>query len=618
MSDTPTLDPAAAAGAVQPDSQDANQGQYQVLARKYRPETFADLVGQDAMVRTLKNAFAANRIAQAFIMTGIRGTGKTTTARIIAKGMNCIGPDGTGGPTTEPCGTCEHCTAIMEGRHVDVMEMDAASRTGVGDIREIIDSVQYRAASARYKIYIIDEVHMLSTSAFNALLKTLEEPPAHVKFIFATTEIRKVPVTVLSRCQRFDLRRIEPEVMIALLRKIATAEGAQIAEDALALITRAAEGSARDATSLLDQAISHGAGETTADQVRAMLGLADRGRVLDLMDMILRGDAAAALTELSAQYAEGADPLAVLRDLAEITHWVSVVKITPDAAEDPTISPDERARGQQMAEALPMRVLTRMWQMLLKALEEVAAAPNAMMAAEMAVIRLTHVADLPSPEELIRKLQDMPPPPPGGGGGMPMHSMGAPAASGGGGASAAASAPPQGAPSGGPSSGMTMSHGQGQVTALAPAAQSALARYQSFEHVVELIRTNRDVKLLVEVETGVRLVSYQPGRIEFTPHADAPRDLAARLGTALQNWTGSRWVVTIAPDGDAPTIAEVRDAAENALREKATEHPMVQAVLESFPKAKITRIRTAEELAAEVQAEALPEVEDEWDPFEEE
>ncbi|MGB0913707.1 MAG: DNA polymerase III subunit gamma/tau, partial [Phaeobacter italicus] len=298
-------------------------GQYQVLARKYRPETFADLVGQDAMVRTLKNAFAADRIAQAFIMTGIRGTGKTTTARIIAKGMNCIGEDGQGGPTTDPCGKCEHCTAIMEGRHVDVMEMDAASRTGVGDIREIIDSVQYRAASARYKIYIIDEVHMLSTSAFNALLKTLEEPPAHVKFIFATTEIRKVPVTVLSRCQRFDLRRIEPEVMIDLLRRIATAEGADIAEDALALITRAAEGSARDATSLLDQAISHGAGETTADQVRAMLGLADRGRVLDLMDMILRGDAAAALTELSGQYAEGADPLAVLRDLAEITHWVS-------------------------------------------------------------------------------------------------------------------------------------------------------------------------------------------------------------------------------------------------------------------------------------------------------
>ena len=387
---------------------------YRVLARKYRPETFADLVGQEAMVRTLKNAFEADRIAQAFVMTGIRGTGKTTTARIIAKGINCVGPDGTGGPTTEPCGVCENCVAIMEGRHVDVMEMDAASRTGVGDIREIIESVHYRAASARYKIYIIDEVHMLSTSAFNALLKTLEEPPAHVKFIFATTEIRKVPVTVLSRCQRFDLRRIEPEDMIGMLKRIAAGENAEIAEDALALITRAAEGSARDATSLLDQAISHGAGETTVEQVRAMLGLADRGRVLDLYAMIMRGDAAAALTELGAQYAAGADPMAVLRDLAEITHWISVVKITPDAADDPTVSPDERSRGLQMASDLPMRAMTRMWQMLLKALDEVASAPNSMMAAEMAIIRLTHVAELPSPEELIRKLQDTPPPAPSG------------------------------------------------------------------------------------------------------------------------------------------------------------------------------------------------------------
>ncbi|EBA15914.1 DNA polymerase III subunits gamma and tau [Roseobacter sp. SK209-2-6] len=597
---------------------DTGQTQYQVLARKYRPETFADLVGQDAMVRTLKNAFETNRIAQAFIMTGIRGTGKTTTARIIAKGMNCIGPDGTGQPTTEPCGTCEHCTAIMEGRHVDVMEMDAASRTGVGDIREIIDSVQYRAASARYKIYIIDEVHMLSTSAFNALLKTLEEPPAHVKFIFATTEIRKVPVTVLSRCQRFDLRRIEPEVMIALMRKIATAEGAEIHEDALALITRAAEGSARDATSLLDQAISHGAGETTADQVRAMLGLADRGRVLDLIDMILRGDAAGALSELGAQYAEGADPLAVLRDLAEITHWVSVVKITPDAAKDPTISPDERSRGQQMAEALPMRVLTRMWQMLLKALEEVSAAPNAMMAAEMAVIRLTHVADLPSPEELIRKLQDTPPPPhPGGPMGGPGGGM---AQSQGGGAQQGTQA--YGAPAGGtpegPGSGPVMSLGSGQAAALAPQTDQALARYPTFEHVVELIRVKRDGLLLEYVKTYLRLVAYQPGRITIQPTNDAPKDLAARLGQQLQGWTHARWIISLENEGGGETITERENAAENALRDKAKAHPLVQAVLESFPKAKITKIRTAEELAAEVEAEALPEVEDEWDPFEEE
>ncbi len=576
---------------------------YRVLARKYRPETFADLVGQDAMVRTLKNAFAADRIAQAFVMTGIRGTGKTTTARIIAKGMNCIGPDGNGGPTTDPCGVCEHCTAIMEGRHVDVMEMDAASNTGVANIREIIDSVHYRAASARYKVYIIDEVHMLSTGAFNALLKTLEEPPEHVKFIFATTEIRKVPVTVLSRCQRFDLRRIEPEVMIALLRKIATAETAEITDDALALITRAAEGSARDATSLLDQAISHGAGETGAEQVRAMLGLADRGRVLDLFDMVLRGDAAAALTELSGQYADGADPMAVLRDLAEITHWVSVVKITPDAAEDPTIAPEERTRGQQMAETLPMRVLTRLWQMLLKALDEVAAAPNAMMAAEMAVIRLTHVADLPSPEELVRKLQNSSPPPApiGGGGG------GGGAAQGSTGAQAVQHAQQRMASNPGP---------QGQTTALAQDLDAALARFPTFEHVIELIRVNRDVKLLVEVETCVQLAAYQPGRVEFVPTDDAPRDLAQRLGQKLQLWTGNRWAVSLVNEGGAETIAQIRDARELALKKQAQEHPMMQAVLAQFPKARITAIRTPEDIAAAATAEALPEVEDEWDPFE--
>ena len=583
-----------------------DQPVYQVLARKYRPETFADLIGQDAMVRTLKNTFEADRIAQAFIMTGIRGTGKTTTARIIAKGMNCIGPDGTGGPTTEPCGQCEHCRAIMEGRHVDVLEMDAASRTGVGDIREIIDSVRYRAASARYKIYIIDEVHMLSTSAFNALLKTLEEPPEHVKFIFATTEIRKVPVTVLSRCQRFDLRRIEPEDMIGLLKKIAAAEGAEIAEDALGLIIRAAEGSARDATSLLDQAISHGAGETTAEQVRAMLGLADRGRVLDLVDMILRGDAAGALTELGAQYADGADPLAVLRDLAEIVHWVSVVKITPDAAEDPTVGPDERERGRAMAEALPMRVLTRMWQMLLKALEEVAAAPNAMMAAEMAVIRLTHVADLPSPEELVRRIREAPassPAPNGGGGGGGV----APSAP----ASRAETRPPA-VPMG------RAGGGHGPATARALDTEAALAHYTSFERVVELIRSNRDVKLLVEVESGVRLVSYSPGRIEFCPAPGAPADLAQRLGGKLQSWTGNRWAVILTNEGGAPSIAEVRDAERLAMEAEAEENEMIRAVRAHFPGAKITDIRTRAQLSAEAETEALPEVSEEWDPFEDE
>ena len=568
---------------------------YQVLARKYRPETFADLVGQDAMVRTLKNAFDADRIAQAFIMTGIRGTGKTTTARIIAKGMNCIGLDGTGGPTTEPCGNCEHCTAIMEGRHVDVLEMDAASRTGVNDIREIIDSVAYRAASARYKIYIIDEVHMLSTSAFNALLKTLEEPPAHVKFIFATTEIRKVPVTVLSRCQRFDLRRIEPEVMVDLLRRIATAEGAEIDDDALALITRAAEGSARDATSLLDQAISHGAGATTAENVRARLGLADRGRVLDLFDLIMKGDAPGALTELSRQYADGADPMAVLRDLAEMTHWISVVKITPDSAEDPTIGPDERARGQEMAAALPMRALTRQWQMLLTALDEVSKSPNAMMAAEMAVIRLTHVADLPSPEDLVRKLKDTaPPPPPAVGTKTP--------------------SPPQNAPV---PTARAVAQGSGAALAPAAAPQAGLERFARFEDVISLIRTHRDVKLLVEVETGVQLISYAPGRITFSPTQSAPPNLAQRLGERLQAWTGNRWAIAVEATGGEPTIAARRDAEKESLKTEAEAHPMVQAVFDAFPNAKIIEIRTPEAIAAEAEADALPIVEDEWDPFDE-
>lgn len=578
---------------------------YQVLARKYRPQTFADLIGQEAMVRTLKNAFAADRIAHAFVMTGVRGVGKTTTARIIAKGLNCVGPDGSGGPTTEPCGVCEPCRAIAEGRHVDVMEMDAASRTGVGDIREIIDSVHYRAASARFKVYIIDEVHMLSTAAFNALLKTLEEPPAHVKFIFATTEIRKVPVTVLSRCQRFDLKRIEPEVMMAHLSKVADLEGAKLAPDALALITRAAEGSVRDAMSLMDQAIAHGAGETTGDQVRAMLGLADRGRTLDLFDLIMKGDAATALAELSAQYADGADPMAVLRDLAEITHWISVIKINPSAADDPTTPPDEQTRGQDMASRLPMRALTRMWQMLLKAIEEVSLAPNAMMAAEMAVIRLTHVADLPDPETLVKKLQDSPRPPSGPG---PIVG-GAPA--GGSTVHAPRMSPVHSAPTRGPT-----------MTATAPAlAEGQLQVYASFDQVIELIRQKRDMLLLNEVETGLRLARYAPGRIEFEPAPGARPDLAARLGQRLQGWTGARWGVSVVSSGGQPSIAETRDATLAQVRAEAAENPLVQAILSAFPGAKISEVRSPEAITAQAAEAALPqaepEVDDDWDPFEE-
>ncbi|MDX5351331.1 MAG: DNA polymerase III subunit gamma/tau, partial [Paracoccaceae bacterium] len=467
---------------------------------------------------------------------------------------------------------------------------------------EIIDSVHYRAASARFKVYIIDEVHMLSTAAFNALLKTLEEPPAHVKFIFATTEIRKVPVTVLSRCQRFDLKRIEPEVMMAHLAKVADLEGAKLAPDALALITRAAEGSVRDAMSLMDQAIAHGAGETTGEQVRAMLGLADRGRTLDLFDLVMKGDAATALSELSAQYADGADPMAVLRDLAEITHWISVIKINPSAAEDPTTPPDEQSRGQDMASRLPMRALTRMWQMLLKAIEEVSLAPNAMMAAEMAVIRLTHVADLPDPETLVKKLADSPRP----AGGMP---GGAPA--GGGTVHSPRLAPVQAAPTRGPT-----------MTATAPAlAESQLQVYATFDSVIELIRSKRDMLLLNEVETGLRLARYAPGRIEFEPAPGAKPDLAARLGQRLQGWTGARWGVSVVSSGGQPTIAESRNAELAQVRAEAAENPLVQAILTAFPGARITEVRAPEAIAAQAAEAALPlaepEVGDDWDPFEE-
>ena len=574
---------------------------YQVLARKYRPETFSDLIGQEAMVRTLKNAFDADRIAQAFMMTGIRGVGKTTTARIIAKGMNCIGLEGNTGPTTSPCGQCEHCVAISEGRHVDVLEMDAASRTGVDDIREIIDSVHYRAASARFKIYIIDEIHMLSNNAFNALLKTLEEPPEHVKFIFATTEIRKVPVTVLSRCQRFDLRRIEPEEMIKMLQNLAKLENASISNEALALITRASEGSARDAQSLLDQAISHGAGETSVDQVRAMLGLADRGRVLDLFEFIMRGQAKEALNELGSQYSDGADPIGIIRDLAEVTHWVSIIKITPDAADDPTVSPDEKTRGQAFSQSLSMRILTRTWQLLLKALEEISSAPNPMMAAEMAVIRITHVSDLPSPEELVKKLTST-------------HSESEGVKKGNSGGSVSNTTSSNFKPTQQTETRPIKNEGN---TALALDTETLDLQYPTFESVLEIIRKFRDMKLLIDVENSVRLSSYVPGRIEFTPTENAPKDLAQRLGQLLQNWTGFRWAITVVGNCSGETIQEQRNAKDATLKREAKLHPFVKTVFDNFPKASIIEIKSQAEIIAEAEETGLPEIEGEWDPFEE-
>ena len=409
MSDSPTAESPVAPSA------------YRVLARQYRPTSFTGLIGQGAMVRTLTNAFRAGRLAHAFILTGVRGVGKTTTARIIARALNCVGPDGSGGPTIEPCGECEHCRAIAEDRHVDVLEMDAASRTKVEEMRELLEGVRYRPTSARTKVYIIDEVHMLSNHAFNALLKTLEEPPEHVTFIFATTEARRVPVTVLSRCQRFDLRRVDIEILTTHFARIAEKEGAAVAPPALHLIARAADGSVRDGLSLLDQAIAHGSGEVDENAVRTMLGLADRTLTFDLMDAVLKGDIVAALSILGVQYAAGADPAIVLEDALDLTHWLTRVKVVPDAADGRGVPEAERVRGRDMAGRLSMAALARAWQMLLKGLGEVRVAPSPLQAAEMILVRLSYASTLPTPAEalepargLSRSAADLPGPHAGG------------------------------------------------------------------------------------------------------------------------------------------------------------------------------------------------------------
>ena len=391
---------------------------YRVLARKYRPQTFAELIGQEAMVRTLANAIASGRVAHAFILTGVRGVGKTTTARIIARALNCIGADGAGGPTVSPCGTCEHCRGIAEDRHVDVIEMDAASRTGVDDIRELTDGMRYRPVSARFKVYIIDEVHMLSKNAFNALLKTLEEPPPDVKFVFATTEIQKVPVTVLSRCQRFSLRRVPIDQLVAHYQSVAVSEGVEIAPGALGLIARAADGSVRDGLSLLDQAIALANGAVDEGMVRDMLGIADRNLVFDLFETVLKGDAAGALDRMEALYQGGADPLSVIQDLLDLAHFVTRLKLVPDAGSGDPMEAGDRERGRPLAAKLVMPVLARAWQMLLKGIEEVQVAPSAKQAAEMLLVRLAYIADLPVPAELVKALASgeapamAPPPPP--------------------------------------------------------------------------------------------------------------------------------------------------------------------------------------------------------------
>jgi DNA polymerase-3 subunit gamma/tau len=556
---------------------DATSAPYRVLARKYRPTDFSAMIGQEAMVRTLSNAIASGRLAHAFVLTGVRGVGKTTTARIIARALNCVGPDGAGGPTISPCGQCEPCRAIAEDRHVDVMEMDAASRTGVDGIREIIDGVRYRPVSARYKVYIIDEVHMLSTAAFNALLKTLEEPPEHVKFIFATTELRKIPVTVLSRCQRFDLRRIEADTLAAYFQGIVKAENASVEDGAMKLIARAADGSARDGLSLLDQAISHGQGTVTESQVRDMLGLADRARVFDLFEAVMKGDVASALGLLTEQYQLGADPAVVLGDMLELTHWLTRLKLTPEAAQSFSVPEAERVRGAQWAEKLSMAHLARSWQMLLKGLGEVKTAPNPVQAAEMVLVRLAYVTDQPTPAETLEKLKSNPPSPPPGGGGMGGSGMG-------GRASSISSA--MGADDGGRAEGAA-------ALAVEPAMATLPPMPQSFSEVVALAVERREGILSTQLRHLVRLVRFAPGRIEFRLTDERQgQDLPQRLSRSLQEWTGRQWAVAInSLDPADPTLIEQEEQTERGRREDAANHPLVQAVLTAFPGAAISAVR---------------------------
>ncbi len=554
-------------------------GAYRVLARKYRPQRFEDLIGQDAIVRTLANAFSTGRIPQAWILTGVRGVGKTTTARILARGLNFQREDGTGGPTVSLQEEGVHCRAIMESRHVDILEMDAASHTGVDDVRQINDGVRYAPISARYKVYIIDEVHMLSKSAFNAFLKTLEEPPPHAKFVFATTEIRQVPVTILSRCQRFDLRRVESGVLMNHLRGICDKEGVTVEGEALALLARAAEGSVRDSLSLLDQAIAHGGGHIDADTVRVMLGLADRTRVIDLFEAVMRGDVAAALKELRDQYDSGADPASVVADLAEFTHFVTRLKVVPEAAADGAVSEAERERGLAMT-VLPMRVLSRAWQMLLKGHREVMDSARPVAAAEMLLIRIAHASDMPSPEDALRAFDQSGGGAGGSGGPAPAPRGGGETASRGGLAVAARSEP------------------RPMPAAAAPATATAM-RLETFKDLVALADEKRDVAMKIALERDVQLVRFEDGRLEFAPAEGASPQLAADLSRKISEWTGRRWIVALSSDEGAPTLRAAAEAAKSERLTGVRAHPLVQAVMDRFPGAQIVAIRDAADPATE-------------------
>ncbi len=596
---------------------------YRVLARKYRPQRFEDLIGQEPVVRTLTSAFATGRIAQAFILTGVRGVGKTTTARILARALNYVRP-GVDRPSIDFTEPGEHCAPIMEGRHIDVIEMDAASHTGIGDIREIIEAVRYKPAIARFKVYIIDEVHMLSNQAFNGLLKTLEEPPEHVKFIFATTEIRKVPVTVLSRCQRFDLRRIEADRLVALLTDITGKEGVAIDPEALAMIARAAEGSARDALSLLDQAIAHHGLEAGAvsdpigaSDMRAMLGLADRTRILDLFEEAMHGDTAKALATLKDLYDSGADPQNVLQDLANFTHLVTRLKAVPGAAGDPAVTEEERLRGGAFAEALSLRVLSRCWQILLKGIEEVSEAARPLAAADMVVVRVAHVADLPTPDEALKFLAER--------GALAPTDAGRarptpPAASTPGRDVRASATRTEGRSPRGSWQASTAAAASPIAEPMPPPAVAAPAprgheqpRLQTFEDLVELAARMRDLPLKVGLERHVRPIRFEEGRIEIALTDDAPAGLTGDLSRRLAEWTGRHWIVAIGRAAAEPTLHERRTADREKLVSDARSDPVVAAVLRRFPGAEIVdiRVRATDPAAGAIDGPGLA---DETDP----
>ncbi len=598
MTDTTVAENAVSeTGANAPDAGASNGGAYRVLARKYRPKTFAELIGQDALVRTLTNAINSGRIAQAFMLTGVRGVGKTTTARIIARALNCTGPDGTGGPTVTPCGVCDNCRAIAEDRHVDVMEMDAASHTGVDDIREIIDGVRYAPVSARYKLYIIDEVHMLSKSAFNALLKTLEEPPAHVKFVFATTEIRKVPVTVLSRCQRFDLRRVDAQVLKEHFTRVTGLEGASIEPDAASLIARAADGSVRDGLSLLDQAIALAAGTVTAQQVRDMLGLADRSKVIDLFEAAISARPAEAMDILADLHRVGADPVVILQDLLDLVHNLTRLKVVPDTANDPSLPEAERTRGATLSGKLGMPALTRAWQLLLKGLGEVQAAPVPQQALEMVIVRLSYAADLPTPGELIRQFQNANNGQGGNGGTggpAPRGPGGGPVAVAGNGVRAVAR------PMEAPQTSQQAAPQPAQAVASAVPEEERVPMPRDFRTLVQIFAEKREGALYGHLTGSAHLVRMEPGRLELRLGTLAPATLPNRVGQLLTEWTGHRWVVIVSDAQGEPTLIQQEQAAHQRALAEAEANPVVRAVLDAFPGAKITDVR---DLAAAAEAE---------------